>query len=50
MFVAGVKEGLVQFGFGGEHTADFKNDIRVADVRWLMTISAELPMLRFEWA
>ena len=36
MFVAGVKEGLVQFGFGGEHTADFKNDITVADVRWLM--------------
>ena len=36
MFVAGVKEGLVQFGFGGEHTADFKNDISVADVRWLM--------------
>ena len=36
MFVAGVKEGLVQFGFGGEHTADFKNDIRVADVLWLM--------------
>lgn len=35
-FTAGVKSGLVQFGFGGEHTGDFKNDIRVDDVRWLM--------------
>src|SRR4051794_725822 len=36
IFVAGVKEGRVQFGYGGAHTADFKNDIRVEDVRWLM--------------
>jgi len=37
LFTAGVKDGHVQFGYGGEHTADFKNDIRVEDVRWLMT-------------
>jgi hypothetical protein len=27
---------LVRFGYGGQHTDDFKRDIRVADVRWLM--------------
>jgi hypothetical protein len=36
LFVAGVKNGIVQFGYGGAHTADFKNDIHVEDVRWLM--------------
>lgn len=36
LFVAGVKNGLVRFGYGGAHTGDFKNDIRVDDVRWLM--------------
>ena len=30
------KEGIVQFGYGGAHTADFKNDITLNDVRWLM--------------
>jgi hypothetical protein len=35
-FVAGVASGLVRFSYGGAHTDDFKNDIRVDDVRWLM--------------
>jgi hypothetical protein len=36
-FVAGVKNKFVQFGYGGEHTNDFKTDITVDDVKWLMT-------------
>ena len=36
-FVAGVKNNFVQFGYGGEHTNDFKTDITVDDVKWLMT-------------
>ena len=35
-FVTGVKENFVQFGYGGEHTNDFKTDITINDVRWLM--------------
>jgi hypothetical protein len=35
-FVTGVKDNFVQFGYGGEHTNDFKTDITVDDVRWLM--------------
>jgi len=35
-FVIGVRDGRVRFGYGGAHTEDFKNDIRVEDVRWLM--------------
>jgi hypothetical protein len=35
-FITGVKDQFVQFGYGGEHTNDFKTDITVADVRWLM--------------
>jgi hypothetical protein len=26
----------LQFGYGGQHTNDFKSDIRIDDVRWLM--------------
>jgi len=35
-FVKGVKGDLVQFGYSGQHTDDFKNDIRVSDVQWLL--------------
>lgn len=35
-FVKGVKDGYVQFGYEGQHTADFKNGVTVDDVRWLM--------------
>jgi hypothetical protein len=35
-FITGVRDGLVRFGYGGAHTGDFKNDIRIGDVRWLM--------------
>jgi hypothetical protein len=35
-FVTGVKDNFVQFGYGGEHTNDFRTDITVDDVRWLM--------------
>lgn len=36
-FITGVKDNFVQFGYGGEHTNDFRTDITVDDVRWLMT-------------
>ncbi len=35
-FVKGVKGDLVQFGYSGQHTDSFKNDIRISDVRWLL--------------
>jgi len=35
-FVVGVSEGKVRFGYGGAHTDDFKNDIVIEDLRWLM--------------
>lgn len=35
-FVNGVNRGFVRFGYGGAHTEDFKDGIRVDDVRWLM--------------
>jgi hypothetical protein len=34
-FVTGVQEGLVQFGYSGQRTADLAGGIRVEDVRWL---------------
>jgi len=35
-FIKGVKGDLVEFGFSGQHTDDFKNDIRVSDLKWLL--------------
>ena len=35
-FVKGVENGQVQFGYGGQHTGNFRRNISVADVRWLM--------------
>ena len=35
-FVKGVKGDLVQFGYSGQHSDTFKNDIRVSDVKWLL--------------
>jgi hypothetical protein len=34
-FVRGVADGLVQFGYAGQRTADLASGIRVEDVRWL---------------
>lgn len=36
LFVQGTDGQHVRFGFSGIHTDDFKNDITVEDVRWLM--------------
>lgn len=41
-FVKGVKNGLVEFGYSGQHTKDFANDIKVADVQWLVGIVGKL--------
>lgn len=35
-FVKGMKGDLVQFGYSGQHTDDFKSDIRASDVKWLL--------------
>ena len=35
-FVKGVKNGLVEFGYSGQHSKDFSNDIKVQDVQWLV--------------
>lgn len=34
-FVTGVQDGLVQFGYSGQRTADVGQGIRVSDVEWL---------------
>jgi hypothetical protein len=41
-FVKGVKGGVVEFGYAGQHTKDFANDIKVADVQWLAGIVGKL--------
>lgn len=35
-FVKGVKNGVVEWGYVGQHTEDAAKDIRVSDVAWLM--------------
>ncbi|HEX9004006.1 MAG TPA: hypothetical protein VGB07_29110 [Blastocatellia bacterium] len=35
-FVKGVRGQFIEFGYSGQHTSDFKSDIRVSDVKWLM--------------
>lgn len=35
-FIKGVKGDIVEFGFSGQHTDSFKNDIRVSDLKWLL--------------
>lgn len=35
-FVKEVKDGLVKFGYSGQHTSSIRDDIRVTDVKWLM--------------
>jgi hypothetical protein len=36
LFVQGRAGQYVRFGYVGRHTDDFKNDITIEDVRWLM--------------
>ncbi len=35
-FIKGVKGDLVEFGYSGQHTSDFKTDIRTSDLKWLL--------------
>jgi hypothetical protein len=35
-FVDRVEDGVVKFGFSGQHDDDFKEGIRTSDVRWIM--------------
>ncbi len=41
-FVKGVRNGIVEFGYAGQHSKDFANDIKVADVQWLVGIVGKL--------
>lgn len=41
-FVKGVKEGMVEFGYSGQHTGTIKDGIPVAHVKWLMTYLGKL--------
>jgi hypothetical protein len=36
-FIKEVERGLVEFGYSGQHTGDFKQGIKVSDVKWLLT-------------
>jgi hypothetical protein len=47
-FVTGVKEGIVQFGYVGQRTADVASDIPVDHVRWFHSHAKRLtePLLR----
>ena len=36
-FIKEVERGLVEFGYSGQHSGDFKKGIRVSDVKWLLT-------------
>lgn len=35
-FIKGIKGDLVEFGYSGQHTSDFKNDIAKSDLKWLL--------------
>jgi hypothetical protein len=35
-FIKGVERGFVEFGYSGQHTGDFKQRIKISDVKWLM--------------
>jgi hypothetical protein len=35
-FIKGINGDIVEFGFTGQHTDDFKNDIKVNDLKWLL--------------
>lgn len=35
-FVKRSRNGIVEFGYTGQHTSDFAKDIKVSDVQWLM--------------
>ncbi len=35
-FVKAVRGDVIEFGYAGQHTDTFKNEIRVSDVRWLL--------------
>jgi len=35
-FVKGAKGDLIEFGYSGQHSADFKDGIRASDVKWVM--------------
>lgn len=35
-FVKRVRNGVVEFGYAGQHTSDFAKDIKVSDIQWLM--------------
>ena len=47
-FIKEVEGGELRFGFNGQHDGEFKDDIRIADVRWLLQYLGKLtdPQIR----
>jgi hypothetical protein len=41
-FIKGVKGDFVVFGYSGQHTDDFKNEIQVSDLKWLLQYSGRI--------
>jgi hypothetical protein len=41
-FIKGVKDGKVEWGYTGKHSSDAKEDITVAEVRWLLQYLSRL--------
>jgi hypothetical protein len=41
-FIKGVKGDIVEFGYSGQHTESFKNDIRVSDLKWLLQYAGRI--------
>jgi len=41
-FIKGVDDGIVEWGFHGQHTSSQKKDIAVADVKWLLRYAGRI--------
>ncbi|HZU25257.1 MAG TPA: hypothetical protein VFA04_07025 [Bryobacteraceae bacterium] len=49
-FVTGVSNGLVHFGYVGQHSGLQKNDVRVSDVAWILKYLGEISDEQFRQA
>jgi hypothetical protein len=41
-FIKGVRNGVVEFGYSGQHSKDFTDNIKVSDVQWLLGMVGKL--------
>jgi hypothetical protein len=49
-FIKGVKNGMVEFGYSGQHTESIKDGIPVEHVRWIASVLAQLSDAQIESA